>query len=69
MLNMEVGDKLICLFDIENFFGQPLFELDKSYVVLDISDDGKISLNHNLYANEYSYFDVDWISQNFKKIN
>lgn len=64
---MEKGDKLICLYNIDNFFGQPLFVENQIYTVLDVSDD-EVCLDHTLYANEYSYFETKWVLENFKKI-
>jgi hypothetical protein len=65
---MEKGDKVICLYDIDNFFGQPLFKENQIYTVLEVSDN-LIYLDHTLYANEYNSFESEWVNENFKKIN
>jgi hypothetical protein len=68
---MKQGDKLICLETINNLYGDPLFEKGKIYNVLYVNNENikiSVSLNHILYANEYSEFDLEWVLQNFKKI-
>jgi hypothetical protein len=66
--DIKKGDKLICLYDIGNFFGQSLFKENQIYTVLDVDND-LIYLDHILYANEYTSFDSEWVIENFKKIN
>ena len=71
MLSMEdclqQGDKLVCLESVKNLLGQPLFEKDKIYSVLHV-DDELITLDHNLYGNEYNSFEIDWVLKKFKKV-
>lgn len=66
---MRKGDKLICKETIKNIFGMPLFEKDKEYEVLYIDNEKNeimVVLNHNLYANEYTEYSLDWVSKKFK---
>lgn len=68
---MRKGDKLICKETINNIFGMPLFEKNKEYEILYIDNEKTevmITLNHNLYANEYQQYPLDWISKNFKYV-
>ena len=68
---MRKGDKLICQKEINNFLGQPLFEKGKEYDVLYVNNEDvevMVCLNHNLYANEYNSFTLEWVNSNFKKI-
>lgn len=68
---MIKGDKLVCKKTINNPFGMPLFEKDKIYTVIYIDDAGikkTVCLDHILYANEYSDFDMEWVLENFKSI-
>lgn len=70
-MELKKGDSLICLNNIKNPFGSSLFEKDKIYNVLYINNETIIRtacLNHRLYANEYSEFDIEWISKNFKRV-
>ena len=60
------GDKLKCLRTIMNVIDKPLFVKDETYDVLDV-DEGIITLNHILYANEYAGYDINFILRNFKK--
>lgn len=67
---MKIGDKLICKKTIDNIYGMPLFIKDKIYTVLGILRSGKdsrIVLDHILYANEYTDFDIDFVNDNFSK--
>lgn len=67
---MRTGDKLICLNNINNVFGKPLFIKGEEYTILSIDNEAvtkTICLNHILYSNEYSDFDLEWIRKNFKK--
>ncbi len=69
---MRKGDNLICLNTIKNPFGKSLFEKDKVYTVLYVDNESVIKtvcLNHILYANEYSDFDLEWVNKNFKLKN
>lgn len=68
---MRKGDKLICKETVNNIFGMPLFEKDKEYEVLYIDNEQTeimVVLNHNLYANEYSEYPLEWINKNFKYV-
>jgi len=69
-MGLKKGDNLICLNTIKNPLGWDLFEKDKVYTVLYVNNETVIRtacLYHKLYANEYSEFDIEWISKNFKK--
>lgn len=66
---MKKGDKLKCLENVNNLFGMPLFEKGKVYEVLYINNEDvkvMVCLNHNLYANEYNHFDLEWVNKKFK---
>ena len=68
---MNVGDKLICINQINNVLGWPLFDKGKEYQILDIDYDelGKImsaTLNHTLYSSEYIEHKLDFIKNNFR---
>lgn len=66
---MRKGDKLICKEPVNNVFGMPLFEKGKEYEVLYVDNEQKevmVVLNHNLYANEYMEYPIDWINKKFK---
>lgn len=68
---MEIGDKLICITQINNGWGWPLFDKGKEYEVLDIdyNEFGKIisaTLNHNLYGTKYLESTFDFIKKNFR---
>ena len=67
---MRKGNKLKCLNDISNLLGQPLFIKDEIYEVLFVNNEDVsilFCLNHILYANEYNYFSLEWVKDNFKK--
>jgi hypothetical protein len=66
---MRKGDKLICKETVNNVFGMPLFEKGKEYEVLYIDNEKTevmVILNHNLYANEYMEYPLEWVSKKFK---
>lgn len=68
---MRKGDKLICKETINNIFGMPLFEKGKEYEVLYIDNEKvevMVVLNHNLYANEYQQYPIDWVNKNFQHV-
>lgn len=68
---LRKGDKFICNKTINNIIGWPLFEEGKVYDVLYVDNEQaeiKVMLNHNLYANEYIEYPIDWINNNFKFI-
>ena len=65
------GDKLICTEDVNNVFGMPLFEKGKEYEVLCVDNEQVktyITLNHNLYANEYMEQELEWVLKRFKQL-
>ena len=67
---MRKGDKLICKETVSNLFGMPLFEKGKEYEVLYVENEKVktyIVMNHNLYANEYMEYDLEWVLKRFKK--
>lgn len=69
-MNIRKGDKLLCTEDVNNVFGWPLFEKDKEYDVLYVENEKVktyIVMNHNLYANEYMEYDLEWVLKRFKK--
>jgi len=59
------GDKFLCLEDVKNVFGFPLFKKDDTYTVLYLDDDS-VTLDHILYANEYNSFPIEWVLEKFK---
>jgi|LakMenEpi03Aug12_release.lakeMendotaPanAssembly.Ray.scaffolds.fasta_scaffold2682062_2 hypothetical protein len=66
---LRKGDKFICNKTINNILGLPLFEEGKVYDVLYVDNEQveiMVVLNHNLYANEYMEYPIDWIKNNFK---
>ena len=66
---MRKGDKLICKETVNNVLGMPLFEKGKEYEVLYVDNEQTeimVILNHNLYANEYMEYPLDWVSKKFK---
>lgn len=66
---MRKGDKLICKETVNNIFGMPLFERGKEYEVLYVDNEKSnimVVLNHNLYANEYNEYPIEWINKNFR---
>lgn len=67
---MKQGDKLICLEEVKNRFGDILFEKNKTYIVLYVDNETKstqsVCINHTLYANEYQDFPLEWVLQRFK---
>jgi len=66
---LRKGDKFICNKTINNILGLPLFEEGKVYYVLYVDNEQveiMVVLNHNLYANEYMEYPIDWIKNNFK---
>ena len=68
---MRKGDKLICKETVNNIFGMPLFEKGKEYEVLYIDNETlkiMVTLNHNLYGNEYNNFPIDYINKNFSYV-
>jgi hypothetical protein len=68
---MKKGDRLICKETINNIFGMSLFEKGKEYKVLYVDNEQTeimVVLNHNLYANEYQQYSLDWINKNFKHV-
>lgn len=68
---MRKGDKLICKETVNNIFGMPLFEKGKEYEVLYVDNEQTevmVTLNHNLYANEYMQYSLDWIIKKFKYV-
>ena len=65
---MRKGNKLICLNNIDNLLGQPLFIKDDVYDILYVDNEDvqiMICLNHILYANEYNKFSLEFIKSNF----
>lgn len=69
-MGIRQGDKLICLEDVNNIFGQPLFVKGEVYDVIYVNNENittTICLKHILYANEYSEFDLEWVLNRFKK--
>ena len=65
---MKVGDKLYCIETVENLIGYPLFIEGNIYKILDILNDGEedyITLNHILYANEYSEYSMKFVKKYF----
>ena len=49
--------------------GWPLFEKGKKYKVLYVDNEQSeimVVLNHQLYANEYNEYPIEWVNKNFK---
>ncbi len=49
----------------------PLFEKDKEYEVLYVDNEQReimVTLNHNLYGNEYVQYPIDWVNKKFKYV-
>lgn len=68
---MKKGDKLVCKETINNIIGWPLFEKGKEYEVLYVDNEQSeimVVLNHNLYANEYNEYPIDWVNKKFKYV-
>lgn len=66
---MRKGEILICKETVNNVLGMPLFEKGKEYEVLYVDNEQAeimVVLNHNLYANEYMEYPLDWVSKKFK---
>ena len=68
---MNVGDKLICINQINNGWGWSLFDEGKEYQILDIDYDelGKIitvTLNHTLYGSALFERKLDFVKKNFR---
>ncbi len=66
-MKYKVGDKLVCIRNINNLIDYPLFIKDEIYEILDVSYDYVI-INHISYGNEYGDFSIDFIDKNFKSI-
>lgn len=65
---MKRGDKVKCKRTIKNFLGWVLFEKGKTYNVLHVDNEDihvMVTLDHNLYANEYMSYELDWVTKNF----
>jgi hypothetical protein len=65
------GDKFLCTEDVNNVFGMPLFKKGEVYEVLCVDNEQVktyVTLNHNLYANEYMEHDLEWILKRFKQL-
>jgi len=65
---MRKGDILICRENVNNFLDMPLFEKGKEYKVLYI-DEQEVTLNHNLYANEYQSYPIKWVNEKFTTLD
>jgi hypothetical protein len=68
---MNVGDKLICINQINNGWGWQLFDEGKEYQILyvDYDEFGKIitvTLNHTLYGSEFFEHKLDFVKKNFR---
>jgi hypothetical protein len=66
---MKKGDILICIENVNNFLDMPLFEKGKEYEVLYVDNEQReimVTLNHNLYGNEYVQYPIDWVNKKFK---
>ena len=69
---MRKGEILICEQTVNNLLGQPLFEKGKEYEVIYVDNEQReimVTLNHNLYANEYQSYPIEWVNKNFKNVN
>ena len=71
-MTIRKGDKLLCIKDVNNVFGMPLFKKGETYEVLYVDNEQVktyVVLNHILYANEYMDYELEWILKRFKKYN
>lgn len=64
-MKYKIGDKLLCLNDIVNILGMPLFIKGNEYTILNIMGPDEIILNHILYANEFNDWSENYIDKNF----
>lgn len=63
---MKPGTRLMCVRDVLNVFGNFLFRKGDSYDVLFVdAEDGDVTLNHIMYANEYHCLPRKFIDENF----
>ena len=63
---MKPGTKLVCTKDVLNIMGNFLFRKGDTYDVLFVdAEDGDITLNHIMYANEYHCLPRKFIDENF----
>lgn len=63
---IKPGTKLMCIRDVLNAFGNFLFRKGDTYDVLFVDDEeGYITLNHIMYANEYHPLPKKFIDENF----
>jgi len=65
MKEYKEGDILICIRQIDNMMGWPLFNEGEEYEVLHIDDD-EVFLNHVLYGNELSSRTIEYVKENFR---
>lgn len=68
MFVLKKGDILLCKSDIYNSFKEILFKKNNLYKITQIDSSGGVYLDHNLFANEYHPFDMNYILNNFKII-
>lgn len=65
-MKYKKDDKLVCIKDIDNMLGNPLFKKGEIYTILYISADKEdITLNHILYGNEYGILSEEYLDKNF----
>ena len=65
------GDKFLCINEVNNVFGMPLFKKDEVYEVLYVDHEQVktyVVLNHILYGNEFAEHELQWILENFKQL-
>lgn len=70
-MSIRKGDKFRCTEDVNNVFGMPLFKKGEVYEILWVDNEQVkvlVALNHILYGNEYSEWELDWVLEKFKKV-
>ena len=69
---MKTGDKFKCTNTVNNLLGWTLFKEGDTYEVLyveEVMGTTLVTLNHNLYSNEYMEQDLNFIKENFTPLN
>jgi hypothetical protein len=72
-MKYKKGDKLICIKQIINMLGDPLFIKGETYEILHIDNDIHdnilfITLDHIMYGNEYGDFTKAYVDKNFRDL-
>lgn len=70
-MKYKIGDKLVCIKNVNNILGYPLFIKGNIYEILDVSKDDDscdYTINHILHGNEYGDFSSDFVNIYFKSL-